>query len=78
MDINENIKRIIAMYDSGGNPQALMQNLMQQNPQFSQAQTQLQNMAQGRKPKDFLLQLAKQKGVSEENLQGLSRILGIK
>ena len=36
----------------------------------------MQNMAQGRNPKEFLMQLARQNGVSEKNLQGLSRILG--
>ena len=33
-------------------------------------------MAQGRTPKEFILQLARQNGVNEKNLQGLERILG--
>ena len=52
--------------------------MFQQNPQMGQMQTQMQNMAQGRTPKDFILQMAKQNGVSEQNLQGLARILGAK
>ena len=75
-DINQAIENIIALYDRGGNPQQLMQNMMQRNNQVSQMQSQLQNMAQGRSPKEFLIQLARQNGVSEKNLQGLSRILG--
>lgn len=78
MDINQVIDNIIKMHDSGGNPQQVMQNLFQQNPQINQMQNQMQNMAQGRKPVDFILQIAKQNGVSEQNLQGIARILGVK
>lgn len=75
-DINSTIQNIIALYNSGGNPQQIMQQMMQKTPQINQMQTQLQNMAQGRSPQEFLIQLARQNGVSEENIQGLSRILG--
>lgn len=75
-DINSTIQNIIALYNSGGNPQQIMQQMIQRTPQINQMQTQLQNMAQGRSPQEFLIQLARQNGVSEENIQGLSRILG--
>lgn len=75
-DLNTTLERIIALYDSGGDPKNVMQSMMQQNSHMSQMQTQLQNMSQGRNPREFLLQLARQNGVSEKNLQGLSRILG--
>ena len=75
-DINSTIQNIIALYNSGGNPQQIMQQMMQRTPQINQMQTQLQNMAQGRSPQEFLIQLARQNGVSEENIQGLSQILG--
>ena len=75
-DINQTIENIIALYDSGGNPQQIMRNMMQQGTPISQMQTQMKNMAQGRSPKEFILQVAKQNGVSEKNLQGLARILG--
>ena len=77
-DINSTIERIIALYDSGGNPQQVMQNMMQQGTPIGQMQTQLQNMAQGRNPNEFILQMARQNGVNEKNLQGLARILGAK
>ena len=77
-NINQTIENIIALYERGGNPQQIMQNMMNKNSQIGQFQTQLQNMSQGRSPRDFLLQLARQNGVSEKNLQGLSRILGSK
>lgn len=78
MDINQTIEQIIRFYDSGGNPQQVMQNIMQQGTPIGQVQTQMKNMAQGRSPKEFILQMAKQNGVSEQNLQGLARILGAK
>lgn len=76
MDINQTIENIIKFYESGGNPQQAMQTIMQKNNNIGKMQNQLQNMAQGRSPKEFLLQLARQNGVNEKNLQGLSRILG--
>lgn len=75
-DINSTIENIINLFDRGGNPQQVMQTMMQRNPQINVMQTQLQNMAQGRSPRDFIMQYAKQNGVSEKNLQGIARIFG--
>lgn len=75
MDINQTIEQIIRFYDSGGNPQQVMQNIMRQGTPIGQVQTQMQNMAQGRSPKEFILQIAKQNGVSEQNLHQIERIL---
>lgn len=78
MDINQRISMIISMYDGGGNPQQIIQQMMGHGGQFGQAQTQLQNMAQGRTPMEFILQMARQNGVNEQNLQGIARILSAK
>lgn len=77
-DINQTIENIIALYDSGGNPQQIMHNMMQQGTPIGQMQTQIKNMAQDRSPQDFILQIARQNGVNEQNLQGLLRMLGSK
>lgn len=74
-DINQTIQGIISLKNSGRNPQAIMQMIMQQNPQYQQMLTRLQNMAQGKNPKDFIMQLARQNGVNEQNLQELARML---
>lgn len=76
MDINQTLERLIALHDGGGNPQQMMQSMFTNNQQVNQMKTQLQNMSQGRNPKEFIMQLAKQYGASEQNLQNLSRILG--
>lgn len=75
-DINARVENIIKFYNMGGNPQQLMQNMMMQNSNIGQMKTQIQNMSQGRTPVEFIVQMAKQNGVSEQNIQGLLKILG--
>lgn len=77
-DLNQTLQQIIALHDSGGNPSQVMQNLFQMNPQVGQMQTQMKNMSNGKSPMEFIMQIAKQNGVSEQNLQGIARILGAK
>lgn len=75
-NINARIENIIKFYNMGGNPQQLMQNMMMQNSNIGQMKSQIQNMSQGRTPKDFIVQMARQNGVTEQNIQGLLKILG--
>ena len=76
-DINSVLQQIIALHDSGGNPQQVM-GMLSQNGNINQMKSQMQNMAQGRTPAEFILQIARQNGANEQNLQGLARILGVK
>ena len=73
-DLNAVISNIIAMRNAGQNPQQLMNTLMQSNPQNRQMLAQLKNMANGRNPQEFIMQLAMQNGVSSENLQALQQM----
>lgn len=75
-DLNALIAQIIALHDSGGNPSQMMNAIMNKNPNINQLGTQLNNMSQGMSKSEFYLQLARQNGLSEQNIQGLSRILG--
>ena len=78
-NLNAIIERIVALHDSGGNPQQMMQQIMQRNMPINQMATQYNNMKQGRTDAQTLMQLARQSGaVSEQNLQALARILGVK
>lgn len=77
-DLNAMIERIVALYDSGGDPNRMLQSMYQTTPQINQMATQYRNMAQGRSNTEVLMQLAKQGGVSEKNIQALARILGAK
>jgi hypothetical protein len=70
-DINSRIQAIIQLKQQGLTPQSAMQMLMQRNPNYQIAMQRLNNMAQGRDMKDFVMQLARQNGVSQENLQAI-------
>lgn len=76
-DINMMLQQIIALHDRGGNPQQLM-GMFMPNRDINQMKSQMQNMAQGRSPAEFIIQIARQNGANEQNLQGLARILGAK
>lgn len=78
MDINQVIERIIQLHDKGGNPNQMFQQMIMGNNNINQMATQFNNMKQGMNNTQFIMQLAKQNGVSEKNLQGLARILGAK
>ena len=78
MDLNSVIERIIMLHDNGGNPQQLMQQMFGNNPNINQFNSQINNMSKGMTRPQFYLQLAKQGGVSEQNIQRLTQILGVK
>lgn len=74
-DFNAFLQNLMSFKQSGKNPAQLMQMIMQRNPQYNQLMTTLQNMAQGRSPKEFIMQLAKQNGISEQNIQQMLQIM---
>ena len=75
-DVNQALQSLFQMRNAGQNPQAIMQMLIQRNPQYSQMLTQIKNMSQGRNLREFVMQLAKQNGVSEQNLAQLMQMFG--
>lgn len=75
-DINSMLEQIIQFHKSGRNPQELMQRFMPNN--LEQVKQRMQNMAQGRSPAEFIMQIARQNGASEQNLKELAQILGVK
>lgn len=77
-DINSRIQAIMQLKQQGFTPQSAMQMLMQRNPNYQQAVQRLNNMAQGRDMKEFVMQLARQNGVNEENLQAMQNMFGKK
>ena len=68
------MQSIIMAKRQGKSPQQVMQMMMQNNPQARQTLVQLQNMAQGRNPRDFIMDLAKQNGVDEMTLGMISQM----
>lgn len=62
-NVNAALNEILRLKRQGFTPQAVMNMMLRQNPQLQTALQQMQNMAQGRSPRDFVMQLAKQNGV---------------
>ena len=75
-DINQALQNVFQMKNAGQNPQAIMQIMIQRNPQVQQQIAMLQNMSQGKSPKEFFAQLAKQNGVNEQNMAQLMQMFG--
>ena len=51
-----------------------VQGMMQQNPQMAQLLTQFQNMSKGKDPRKFVAQLARQRGMSEQNISAIQQM----
>lgn len=73
---NNQIQQLIAFMNSGGNPQVLIQQMMRDNPQMQSTLMQIKNMVGDRSPKEFALQLAKQKGIDSQQIEELSKRMG--
>lgn len=72
------IQQIVQMMNGGANPQQVMQQMLNNNPQAQVMLKQLQNMAGDTPPKDFAMQLLKQNGVSEKQIMDLAKKMGLK
>jgi hypothetical protein len=73
-DFNQALQNLFAMKNSGKNPQIILQMIMQQNPQVAQLMTQFRNMSNGQNPRDFITQMARQNGLSEQNISTIQQI----
>lgn len=73
-DVNERIQAIMSLRQQGKDPNQLIQMAIQRNPQVQFAMQRLNNMAQGKNPQEFILQLARQNGVNEQNIKALSQM----
>lgn len=72
----QNISAVLNMANSGRSPKDIMNMYFRSNPQFNQMMTQVQNMAQGRTPQEFITQIAKQNGVDQATIDQLIQIIG--
>ena len=72
--INEQISAIMSLKQRGMQPQQVMQMMFQQNPQLQQQMQTVKNMMNGKNPREFVTQLAKQNGVNEQSMQMLMQL----
>ena len=75
-NVNQMLQNIFAMKNAGRNPQQIMQMLMQNNPQMQSLMATMRNMANGKTPQEFIMQLARQNGVNEQNMSIISQMFG--
>jgi hypothetical protein len=73
-----NPMQLLQMFQGSQNPQMMFQQMLQNNPQMNSALTQIQNSTQGANPKDVAMQLAKQRGISEQQLMNMYNSLNRK
>ena len=66
-----NPMQMFQMLRGSQNPQQMFQNMLMQNPQMSSALSQIQNSTQGANPKDVAMQLARQRGMSEQQVMNM-------
>lgn len=74
---NQIINNFMAMARSGGNPNEIAKNMVMNNPEVRQIAEQMKNMANGLSPREFALQYAKQKGVSEADVLKVAKQFGL-
>lgn len=77
-DINALFERIISLYDSGGDPNKMLNSMINSHPNINQMGIQFNNMTQGKSRPEAYMQMAKQLGLNDKNMQGLARIMGVK
>ena len=66
-----NPMQMFQMLRGAQNPQQMFQNMLMQNPQMSTALSQIQNSTQGSNPRDVAMQLARQRGMSEQEVMNM-------
>ncbi len=66
--MNNQFFQIIQQMQQYKNPQQVFMNMLQGNPQVQQQMQQMKNMSNGRSVEQTVRQLAKQQGISEEQL----------
>lgn len=72
------VSRILQMLDSGANPQALAEQVLQRNPQARLFLQQIQNQSNGRSPKEMVMQYARQNGISDQQFMALANRMGLR
>lgn len=76
--MNNNIFNIINMIRTAKNPEQMLQNAVNQNPQIANIISQVQNSTSGASPQQVAMQMARQKGISEKEIMDMYNFLNVK
>ena len=74
----QNIFNMLNMFKQAQNPQAMFEQMLAQNPQMATSLSQLRNSTQGSNPKDVAMQLARQRGIPEQQVLQMFNALNSK
>lgn len=66
--MNNNFFQVVQQFQQAQNPKQAFIGMIQQNPKVQQKMQQMQNISGGRTMEQTVRQLAKQQGISEEQL----------
>ena len=69
--LNNNVQQMATMFKTMRNPQAMLAQLSQTNPQVKELMTMMQSS--GKSPKDMFYQMAQEKGVDPEEILKMLR-----
>lgn len=72
------VSMIMQALDGGMNPQAMAQQIMQQNPQAAAMVQEMQRSMGGRSPKEVALEYCRNQGIDEKQVMGLAQRMGIR
>ena len=78
MSTPDHLDNLMRLLENGPNAQQLIQQSLRNNPRAQQAITQLKNMSNGMHPRDFLFQLAQQKGMDTSRIMKIAQKFGLK
>lgn len=70
-----NIMQFLQFFQQAQNPQQVLMQLMQRNPKYKQVLSQVQNSTNGANYKDIVLNVARQQGISENQVMGMFNML---
>ena len=75
--MNQQLMQMLTMLNNSGNPEAMLNQMAANNPTMQRAM----QMVQGKSDKEIqaiVLNLARQRGITEQQLGGLMDMLGLK
>lgn len=75
---NGPFNNLIQFLNGGGNPQQVFDMFINNNPNMNLFMQKMQNMSNGRTPKEMVMQLAKQQGIDTKQVEELAHRLGAK
>lgn len=78
--MNNDFVSMVSSMMNMGNPQSILNNQINSNPQLGQMANQIRTMMSGSKlsKKDFTIQWCKQNGIPEEQVMEVARMMGLK